>query len=374
MQTKTPVLSFASAVLVVAALTPTFPQTAHAAETGYDGGFFVEGEKGEGLYRIRFNGRLQTRLTLEMFEAEGKDAEIALAVQRARFGFEGYFLTKALTYKFQADFGAGKVGLKDYYWDYAFSDGVHLRAGQWKKPFSRQQITSSGRLELVDRAATDKAFGAGRDVGLGLHSNYEEADGFNWAIGVFNGAGENVLPDVWQPEGVVRAGYTSAGFGKGQYSEGDLECADKPEVCGLRWAVAASVYADGGMPKDGNKGQVVSEFDLVLKVSGFALSGAFFVDFNLGEDADGGGMDKLGFYAQASYYIAAAKIAPIFRFSSIMPDSDAVAKTNEATLGISFYPSRHNLKWQTDATMVMNALGDVSTTDWVIRTEAQLAF
>ena len=32
-------------------------------------------------------------------------------------------------------------------------------------------------------------------------------------------------------------------------------------------------------------------------------------------------MDKLGFYAQASYYIAAAKISPVLRFSSIIPST-----------------------------------------------------
>ena len=363
-------LSFIGLVAVASAIvSPT-----HAAETGYDSGFFIAGEKGDAIYRIRFNGRIQTRLTLEMFEAADKDTEVAFVVQRARFGFEGYFLSKALTYKFQADFGGGKVGLKDYYWDYAFCDGLHLRVGQWKKPFSRQQIMSNVRLELVDRAPTDRAFGARRDVGLAFHSDYEEAPGFEWAIGVFNGAGENAAPDLWEPEGVVRIGYGSAGFGKDRYSEGDLECAAYPEKCGLRWAVAASAYAAGGMPKDGNKGQVVSELDFIIKASGLALTGALFVDFNLGQQADGGGLDKTGFYAQASYYIAAAKLAPIFRFASIMPESDEVATTRESTIGLTFYPAKHNLKFQNEATLVMSKLGNVDTTDWVVRTQAQFSF
>ena len=345
---------------------------AASAETGYDGGFFVEGEKGDSTFKLRLNGRLQTRLTLEMFEADDKDAEIALALQRARIGFEGHLFSKDLTYKFQADFGGGKVGLKDYYWNYAFTERVQLRAGQWKKPFSRQQITSSGKLELVDRASTDKAFGAGRDIGLLLHNDYEEVEGLEWAVGVFNGAGENVVPDVWQPLGIVRLGYGN--FGKARYSEGDLECADKPEACGLRWAVAATVTADGSMPKDGSEGQVVSELDFVLKASGFALTGAFFVDYNLGADDAGGGMDKLGFYAQASYYLPGPQLLPALRFASVMPDDDAVATTREATLGLSYLPRKHNVKWQTDATMLMSELGDTSSTDWLIRTQVQLAF
>lgn len=343
-----------------------------SAEAGYDGGFFLEGDKGESTFKIRFNGRVQTRLTLELFEADDQDPEIALAVQRARFGFEGHVFSKDLTYKFQADFGRGKAGLKDYYINYALSDGLELRAGQWKKPFSRQQLTSSGKLELVDRASTDKAFGAGRDVGLMLHNDYDEVEGFEWAVGLFNGAGENVVPDVWQPQAVVRLGYGN--FGKARYSEGDLECADKPESCGLRWAVAASVIADGSMPKDGDEGQIVSELDFILKASGFSLNGAFFLDFDLGDEAAGGGMDKLGFHAQASYYLAGPHLLPAIRFASVMPDDDASPTTREATLGIGYLPRKHNLKWQTDATMLMTELGDASSTDWLVRTEVQLAF
>lgn len=349
-----------------------FAPASASAEAGYDSGFFVEGAKGDSVFQIRFNGRLQTRLTLELFEADDQDTEVKLAIQRARFGFQGYAFTKDLTYKFQADFGGGKVGLKDYYLNYAFTDGLELRLGQWKKPFSRQQITSSGRLELIDRAPTDRAFGAGRDTGLLLHNDYEEVEGFEWAVGIFNGAGENVVPDVWQPLGLVRIGYGN--FGKGRYSEGDLECADKPESCGLRWAVAASVAADGSMPKDGDKGQVVSEFDLILKASGFALTGAFFVDYDLGAEAAGGGMDKLGFYAQASYFLPGPQLLPALRFASIMPDDEADPTTRELTLGIGWLPRKHSVKWQTDATMKMTELGDTSTTDWVIRSDVQLAF
>ena len=345
------------------------------AEAGYDGGFFVTGEKGDATFKLRLGMRLQTRLTIEMFEDDGKDTKASFAVRRGRLLADGHVFSKALTYKLQADFGNGVVALKDFYWNYAFSDGVQLRAGQWKKPFSRQQITSSSRQELVDRAPTDSAFGAGRDVGILLHNDYEETKGMlEWALGVFNGAGENGVPDLWLPLGVARIGVQSEGFGKGRYTEGDLECADSADACGARWAVALAATADGGMPKDGDKGDIGAELDFLLKVSGFALSGAFFLDFNLGAEEEGGGLEKTGFYAQASYFIAGPKLLPVVRFASIMPDSDAVATKRELTLGLGFMPLKHNLKWQTDATMVMNELAGVSTTDWVIRTQASLGF
>src|SRR5690606_20191191 len=112
-------------------------------------------------------------------------------VTRARLTLKGKLLMPGLSYKFQADFGKGSVALKDYYFDYCLPNQVLcIRPGQFKRPFSRQHITSSGKLELVDRSLTDKAFGAGRDIGVMLHDNYEKSPMFEYALGFFNGTGD----------------------------------------------------------------------------------------------------------------------------------------------------------------------------------------
>ena len=50
----------------------------------------------------------------------------------------------------QVDLGKGAVNLKDAYADLVVGQVV-VRLGQFKKPFSRQQLISSSRLALVDR-------------------------------------------------------------------------------------------------------------------------------------------------------------------------------------------------------------------------------
>lgn len=366
------------------------PTVAHS-EAGWDGGFVIKADE-DGPFKLKVGGRLQTRLTLEA--PDGGDTEVFFAVQRARVSLEGYAFSKSLTYKFQADFAAspgifgdGAPGsarltlLRDYYLNYAFVEGVELRAGQMKKPFSRQQITSSGKLTLVDRTRLEGGFNAGRDTGLMLHSGYEEqAGGFEWALGVFNGAGENVVPDTWDPQIVLRAGFNGGGLnGKSAYSEGDLECdREKEGSCGARFGVAASAIIDADSDSDLDKGQIEAELDVILKVAGFAITGAFFVDFNLGEEEEGGGMEKMGLYAEASYFIAGPKLLPAVRFVSLMPDDPGADHINEISVGIGFFPAKHNLKWQTDATVIMNDNGDATdddnTTDFLVRTQLQLAF
>ena len=72
-----------------------------------------------------------------------------------------------------------------------------LRVGQFKKPFSKIELTSRRRLPFITRGKTngwiaeDLAFGD-RDIGLMLEGRIWEKIRLDYMIGVFNGAGMNV--------------------------------------------------------------------------------------------------------------------------------------------------------------------------------------
>src|SRR5262249_21347423 len=153
--------------------------------------------------------------------------------------------------------------LKDYYIDGEISKGAWLRFGQWKRPFSRQQITSSGKLEITDRSITDKAFLGSRDIGVAVHNMYEKSPDFELIVGVFNGSGDGAkcsggvadpttgavsggaftnIPSKFKPVWVARAGINRNGI-KG-YSEADLEGGP------LRFGLAANVAVEGDNDDD----------------------------------------------------------------------------------------------------------------------------
>ena len=52
--------------------------------------------------------------------------------------------------------------LKDAYFQYERFDWFKIRWGQFKVPYSRHFLTSSGALQFVDRSETDKVFTPGR--------------------------------------------------------------------------------------------------------------------------------------------------------------------------------------------------------------------
>ena len=68
---------------------------------------------------VRLNGRVQARYTHRVVDEA--DNQGAFSIQRARLALAGHAFTKALKYKFQADFGKGFVSLKDFYLDYGLS-------------------------------------------------------------------------------------------------------------------------------------------------------------------------------------------------------------------------------------------------------------
>jgi hypothetical protein len=153
---------------------------------GYDKGFFIQ--DGEGLFKLVIGARVQGRFTYESVEGHRTNADgdavaataredgYQFSLPQVRLKLAGHVFSERVAYLMQADFGnKGYPALIAAYGDFALVPGaLHLRVGQWERPFSRQQITSSGSFHLVDRAITDKAFGCGRDLGIAFHNDYEK--------------------------------------------------------------------------------------------------------------------------------------------------------------------------------------------------------
>ena len=348
--------------------------------SGFGKGFFIQSEDGD--YRINLRSRVQTRYTFESEdngEGEERDEASYFSIQRARLKLTGHVFMPELDYALQMDFGRGFFTLKDYYVDYEVADGFHVRIGQYKRPFSRQQITSSGSQAFVDRAITDKAFGAGRDIGIAIHNNYTKSPEFEWAFGIFNGTGDKSrfsgsttvdlesgegsvsgsygnVPDFFYPTLVLRLGYNYGGI-KG-YSEADLEGGP------VRFSVGASALADLDLDDDGES-SYRTEVDYILKASGFSTTGGFYYGIDeVGDES----ASVLGFHAQAGYMIGEV-FQPAVRYAMVDPDGDD-NETTEIGLSLNAFARGHNLKWQTDAAMISG--GDL--TDYRIRSQVQLAF
>ncbi len=349
------------------------------AKVGYEKGFFIE--SGDGNHRVVIGSRVQVRYVYDSIE-NGVD-QTSFSVFRARLKLDGHTFTKDLTYMFQTEFGSGAVSMKDYFADYRLvPELLHVRAGQWTRPFSRQQITSDGSQQLVDRTITDKAFGGGRDIGIALHNNYEKSPEFEYAIGLFNGTGEKStqsvavdpttgegsaavptnIPVKLHPALVAHVGYNYGGL-KG-YSEVDLEGGP------LRFGIGGAGYF--GFDADRNNDSIVrGQLDAIVKAHGFSTTGAVYVSsVQAGQGFGDRAFGALGFHLQAGYLIA-EHFEPAVRVAIVAPDGNNNDE-RELSLGLNWFPFGHTVAWQTDIAAISAQATD--TTNARLRTQLQVGF
>ncbi len=337
-------------------------------------------------HELKVGGRIQARAAVELPAAEDAGTESAFSIPRARLKASGHAFDEDFTYSLQADFGKGQVSLKDALITLGTDGELKLTMGQFKKPFGREQLTSSGKQGQVDRGITDKAFGNGRDVGLQLHNGIGKKNGFAWAAGAFNGSGDkgtfsgdvqvdpatgtgdllsakqSNVPDAIAPLVVARAEWSSDGMK--HYSDVDLEGGD------LRLAVGANVassFAEGA-------GYVREGVDASVKVSGLHVTGGVYYSMaQAGETWGDQQADLLGVYGQASYLIA-DQYAPVLS-AAMVDDTNSTEQDVEALVGFGWFPHQHKLKWQTDVGRV--ASYGIPGTDAEllrVRTQVQLVF
>ncbi len=368
----------------------TTPALADDGENGgtveYDGGFVFK--SADGKFKTKLGSRVQVRFESEIPTEEGP-AEHAVYVPRARIALSGHAFTKALGYKFQADWGKGGASLKDYYVDYKPSDSFMIRGGQFKRPFNRHQLNSSSKLALVDRSFTDKHFGTGRDLGVMAHNGLTKVKGFEYALGVFNGTGDKPstsgsvltdlatgegeieevkasnVPDMMHPMVVLRGGANNGG--KEMYDSVDMKGGD------FRGAVAANAVLDLDVP-DADAGGIVTGIDGMIKVSGFTWQVAGFMSMaQAGASWGDQEMADIGVHTEANYLVN-NKVAPGVRFAQVVGD-DGDSSQQEITVGTGVYLfGGHKVKWDNDASYLTETEGDESESAVRIRSQLQFSF
>lgn len=153
---------------------------------------------------VTFTGRLHAQYHTSSVEDVSPSS--SFYVRRARLAAEYRNLAGTMRGKVQYDIGAGSPKLKDGYVDLLFGGGLNVRLGQFKKPFSLWELTSSKRTMVIERAngligsawkstnsiiIKDGLYGD-RDIGVMLHGT---TGALRYNLGLFNGNGNNKKSD-----------------------------------------------------------------------------------------------------------------------------------------------------------------------------------
>jgi phosphate-selective porin OprO and OprP len=144
----------------------------------------------DGDFRVELGGQIQ----LDYHAAEegartltGSDLTDRFLTRRIRLDLTGRAF-RWIEFKLESDFTEG-VSLKDAYLNFRFLPEIALQGGQFKVPFSLEELTSSRFIDFVERSVLNEIAPA-RDVGAMVQGNLFGGV-VGYALGVFNGSGED---------------------------------------------------------------------------------------------------------------------------------------------------------------------------------------
>ncbi len=139
-------------------------------------------------------------------------------MRRFRLAVLGKFLGR-YEYKIQADFAERGSGLlRDGWLRVPLSPGMHLQVGNFKEPFSQEELRSAAHIDFVERAMAVQ-IAPSRSPGMQLTG--EMARGrIVYQIGIFNGKENLALNTTRTPEGVLRVRVSPWHGGSARWGEG----------------------------------------------------------------------------------------------------------------------------------------------------------
>jgi phosphate-selective porin OprO and OprP len=315
--------------------------------------------------QVRFTDELpDDSITLPGTSGAGK-SKGSFRLRRAKFKLEGWFYKPWLEFETQLNWPdvtgtPASRFLEDANIDWDVTKGkktFRVRFGQFKAPYGRQQLTSSGAQQFVDRSIIDERYNPTRETGLALWGTLG-TNKLDWRAMVSNGNQRSqTLNDnskflysarlMWQPNGATRMNQWGSGA---LMTEGDLDSTDRP------------LYAIAGNFAQNNFYNVTTGNDLkwnqyggdvIFKYRGFSATGEY--TLRQATPETGSEFDDKGFHVQASYAFKAPKMGPgafweiAGRYATIDP-SDLLSGNDRKETGaaLNYYYNRHNLKVQAD--------------------------
>ena len=404
---------------------------------GWSNGFFLA--SADGRFRLNVGGQIQARYMYSFIDRPtpffppdaGANASPdrhlhGFEMSRTRLAFSGHAFNPDLQYMVRGEFGrdGGSFDLLDAWVRYHFNNEWSLRVGQFKLPFSREQLVSSARQLAVERSLIDSNMNIGRSSGIEL--TYAD-DHLRVALAYSDGA-QDQLSAVPTAFGVnPLGGAQGGGFNRsalarsveyawtarleylvaGSWNQFSDFTSPIGENFGLLLGVAGHYQRSeagllGFAPAQQNSNWVGYTVDASLELGGASAFLAFTHHYIEIKNIPGfrSNVNVFGFVAQAGMYVT-PKVEPFvryefgtWRFNELeVPALDRLlSDLHLISVGVNYYLDGHDAKWTTDIgvgiSRVTSAWGnslDDAITGWrfqgantrpqvVFRTQFQLLF
>jgi len=148
----------------------------------------------------------KARVDVDFRAAEVDDGDVDVDLARRRVGVSGR-VTRHLEFEVEREVdGTGRW--RDVFADVRATRAIGVRAGHFKVPFSREQLTGAGDLDFIDRSRAADLLAPGRSVGLLVHGRVARRI-VGYDVGTFVGDGtRSRLPGPESAEPTIAARVT----------------------------------------------------------------------------------------------------------------------------------------------------------------------
>lgn len=312
--------------------------------------------------------------------AGGEDGDITFMIRRARVVFRGHVFGEHNRFTLQLALaprdmdwdpqsGPTFTPLRDFYADFTHLRDLSVRVGQYKLPFTRERVNSSGELQFPDRSLVNAELTLDRDLAIDLRSR--DFLGMGWLryyVGVASGEGRD--SGFGADLGLFYFGRVEVlplGMFE-DYEQADLDRNTQPRLSmGLSYAyldeAPRMLAARGALPQDGGTTDANTvAADVLFKWLGFS----FFAEmiWREGWRNPGGATDEMGnplpitpprngigVLLQTGLLIPGTDLEIAARLGLVHPIGGAgtsMRERGELGGGLTYYFGRHSYKLQLD--------------------------
>jgi len=234
-------------------------------------------------------------------------------IRRARIVLKGDIF-KNINYRLQIDAVKSPILLEAIV-EFSIKPYIVLRIGQFKVPFSLENLTSSSSLDTINRSQTVEKLCPGRDIGSQGRDIGAMASGkfskIEYSLGIFNGSGINKGDLNKQKDIGGRLVFhpwdffqVTAAFYDGRYSSASGLPAQRRDRTGI---------------------------EVFLNQSPISVKGEYIF-------ARDNQTSKQGWYVQAGYFIISKKLQSLIKYDSYDQDKEIAGDTSEIiTFGLNYF-------------------------------------
>ncbi|MEZ5357737.1 MAG: porin [Candidatus Zixiibacteriota bacterium] len=386
--------------------------------SGTVGPFEISNADSSTTARLQCVGQFQTVYeSKDLGPGKESDESIYMKVRRIRPTIVVSVPEYRTKFKLHLSAAPGAIELMDCYFDVAIRPQFQVRIGQYKIPFTRYRIQSFQRLTFVDWSLVTKYFGAERQMGLTIHNGYEKPSMYGYEFGIFNGVnargshaiglsavyGEEIINRSDLSESAPKAEFHPELVAHLSYNEEEIDVrSDSDEKRGpLGISVGISAAWDLDPVQYEDLAVRLSE-EILFKVNGASCMAAHYLGFVRMGDSHRTQLAFTGILIQCAYRVN-SRVEFSLRFTEVdtekdirhaaysrgqaivnaTMDSDIISQyknagmilwEKEGTVGFNVYLDGHGLKLQNDFGFTTHDRMDGDRTDYLVRSQLQIAF